>query len=668
MAVALESYFSPQAKSAIVGQNASAPSAQVAPNPSVGVKTKTPATKARAVTRVTTRVGTPNYSNYENGGGTIYNRVTGKSFSNQQELANELGTPNIDYSKIGKGVDYSSLQNREGTVYNTKTNTAYKTPEELAGAFGTSKESINWGNIPRATASGEVIPPTTNAGLYGQLINQQGTVINKETGQKYATPQDLSKALGTSPSGIEWPKIQSGTYVPKSVNYANYINENGAIKNRTTGKVFNNPTELALDMGIPSDSIQWNNIEKLSPKGTGNNPYTVSTGLMGELVTNLANKSSAPIDQYTDAVKNNQAIQGSIENINKQIADLDTSYANAQADIGSRPTGVTQQAGQEGLLERQYATKRDALSNQLAGLSTQYSANTAIINAANTQQQLQQAGLTSAAGLTQPQVVPYSSQYVSPLTGGAIIPNASSDMQAAVNNVAQQFKNGNITYDKAVAAISDYGQAGQNLFQQAIAGINTNVLAGQSAASTSNVQTAGTAFANTNQSIYANAAQKLADVTSMANNIKDFGSQLIQNMNTAGINPSDSQHVDETINDLAKEFNSRGYAAFAANLQGLQARVAALLGTGEVPSSATNAAQSIVNGNMTVGAMSAALNQINNEASAIVNNQASIAKSAYQNLQGASGGTSTGSGVADGTSYPVGNQSVVRENGKWVVK
>ncbi len=668
MAVALESYFTPQARSAAVNQSTLAPSAQVAPNPSVGVKTKTPTTKARVVPRVTTRVGTPNYSNYENRGGTIYNRITGKSFSNQQELANELGTPNIDYSKIGKGVDYSSLQNREGTVYNTKTNTAYKTPEELAGAFGTSKENINWNNIPKATASGEIIPPATNSGLYGQLINQQGTVINKETGQKYATPQDLSQALGTSPSGIEWPKIQSGTYIPKSVNYANYINDNGAIKNRTTGKVFNNPTELALDMGIPSDSIQWNNIEKLSPKGTGNNPYTVSTGLMGEIVTNLANKSSAPIDQYGDAVKNAQALQGSIEDINKQIADLDTSYANAQADIGSRPTGVTQQAGQEGLLEKQYATKRDALSNQLAGLSTQYNAATAIINAANTQQQLQQAGLTSAAGLTQPQVVPYSSQYVSPLTGGAIIPNASSDMQTAVNNVAQQFKNGNITYDKAVAAISDYGQAGQNLFQQAIAGVNTNILAGQSAASTSNAQTAGTAFANTNQSIYSNAAQKLADVTNMANNIKDFGNQLIQNIQTAGINPSDSQHVNETINDLANEFNSRGYAAFAANLQGLQARVAALLGTGEVPSSATNAAQSIVNGNMNLGALSSAINQIQNEASAIVNNQASIASSAYQNLQGA-GGASTSASTGSGGSYQVGNQTIVKDaSGKWVVK
>jgi hypothetical protein len=489
---------------------------------------------------------------------------------------------------------------------------------------------------------------------YSQLQNRGGTIVNKATGQGYSNPSALAADLGTS--NVDWSKISG------PADYANLQNQNGTIVNTATGQKFANPTELANELGTTADKIDWAKITKQDIKGVGNNPYTVNQGLQGELITSLANQSSAPGNVYTQATKSlleksqaagpeYTAAYNQAQEYNKQLGQLAENYGTQTANIEGSPIDLTLATGQQGILQRLYAAKQGALAGQYQGATN-------LMNAANTQQALQQQGLTSAAGastaqqgvqqtglgtaagLTAPIQVPYSNQLINPVTGQSFS-TGNSTVDSAVAGVAAKVKNGTMTYADAVNAVSGYGQAGSNALTQALQGTDIVSVGASAAAKAANIGTGGTAATTASNQVYQDATKKFAEIRGMASNIKEFGNQLQSNMKAANINPSDSSHVNMSLNQLASEFNSKGYAAFAANIQGLQARVSALLGTGELPSVATGAAQAIINGNMSLGAMESAINQINNEAAALVNTQATIASDAYKNLQG---GTSTGTG------------------------
>lgn len=77
--------------------------------------------------------------------------------------------------------------------------------------------------------------------------------------------------------------------------------------------------------------------------------------------------------------------------------------------------------------------------------------------------------LASAAGITAPVQVPYSNQYIDPVTGQPVGGgSASMPLQQAVQLQVDRLKNGTAGYNDAVAALSAYGQAGVNMLQQAM--------------------------------------------------------------------------------------------------------------------------------------------------------------------------------------------------------
>lgn len=130
----------------------------------------------------------------------------------------------------------------------------------------------------------------------------------------------------------------------------------------------------------------------------------------GGLIGNAVAQSQAPSQAYTDAMtKVNQDRQN--------ISDLNKAEAQQTSDINQSGTWTSRALGEEGQANQQNAQTFAGLTNQLAGDTTN-------LNAANTQQGLQQSALSTALGANAPITgVGYGTQTITP---SAVSPTGSS--------------------------------------------------------------------------------------------------------------------------------------------------------------------------------------------------------------------------------------------------
>lgn len=448
---------------------------------------------------------------------------------------------------------------------------------------------------------------------YGIIPSSQATPIPpanmtpaQQTAWNNATAL-IPKTTGTGP-------VASGTQ------YAGMLGNTGG--SSTSGIIPGSMTPAQA-----TASIQQNNPNYVAPAGQNvvpAVPATPANPTNPTIPTNLTNPtaptSSTTPPQYSSTnpptvgstssqlanILNSPSPQ--VLSAQQAITDLQNEYAQKGVNINQTAGFLTQGQGEQGMLQNQYLTALSAAQTQL---------NNAM------QSQAQGIGaLESAQGAVMPQQVSPTNVPYNPATN---------------------------TY--GTPAASGYGVNGLN-------GVYS--MLGSAQAAQNNAQTAGTAGVTANQGVYNTALSSLANYQTMAANIKSFGDQAIQNISTLPL--TSSQLANTTINQASSQFNSPQFAQFNANIQGLQARVSALLGTGEIPSSATAGAQAIVNGSLNLGSLQATMNQINNEASAIVSNQADTAQKAYQNIQ-----SGTGSQTSSGSTVSAGGYNYVLQNGKWVV-
>ncbi len=200
----------------------------------------------------------------------------------------------------------------------------------------------------------------------------------------------------------------------------------------------NKPTSFTTPP--PQTTQTPSQFQQPSPQGT----YVPNTGLYGQLIAGLANTP-----------QQNPNVQEAIKN----IQDLQNQYAQRNAQIMGTPgLGQLEAGGEQGLLNQLFTQKLGA-------------AQTALQNTL-TQQGLQQQALQGAAGLATPTAVPYSSQFVSPVTGenvlGGNVGQGLGNPKDAANLYASRVMGGKMTYDQAVQALSSYGPIGQQLLAQAL--------------------------------------------------------------------------------------------------------------------------------------------------------------------------------------------------------
>lgn len=262
------------------------------------------------------------------------------------------------------------------------------------------------------------------------------------------------------------------------------------------------------------------------------NPYSVTTpgsvpnnGLYGQLITGAANMAAQQSPQYVAAQKQYLDLQN-------QIAALQQNQAQQTANIEGSPIDLSLATGQEGILNRLYASKQAALAGQLSGAQ-------AAAQTATGQQATQLGGLESAAGLAQPQpanalgtfnpVTGQYSQYGGGQGGGAAVAGA----------VGTQIQQG--------AAVQT--MKGQQSQAQALAK-NLGSLIDSAGINPTNAS-ALTAFANgVNQWI--NTQSGDPQYQNFANLINEISSRYASILNQAGGTPTDQSTISHSIiNGLA---------------------------------------------------------------------------------------------------------------------
>lgn len=317
-------------------------------------------------------------------------------------------------------------------------------------------------------------------------------------------------------------------------------------------------------------------------------------GLVSTLAnSSLAGSSAVPQAQQgllNSANSNPLESGGAYDTYSKAIAAqnaLKQGIASSYANVEQNPIPLEFQQGREQVMSRQYASQLDAAqqavnqAQQALGYGIQEQGQQqAGFNQAgalgNTAQGLKQSGLTSAAGLAQPQLGNIGSQqYYNPLnpgqSGGMSVGSALASLpqsaQTAIQSYAQQVKSGSMTRADAESRLSAYGITGTNALNEVLgSGFNTNASnasAGttavgqqvQTAAISTNaaLDTLATAFSNlsplqtggipASNSIANWIASNLGDqaLTQFKTNLADARSQLIGVLNASGGTPTGNE-------------------------------------------------------------------------------------------------------------------------------
>ncbi len=420
----------------------------------------------------------------------------------------------------------------------------------------------------------------------------------------------------------------------------------------------------------------------------GNNTFS---GLVDQ-EANTAVKGSpvaAAAGQGALSVGNNQAAYESAKaDYQKAVDDynsLQSKVAEQYANTSSQSIPLEFQQGQQQVLAKQYASQLDAaqqkvteMSNVLnAGIAEQGAQTSAYSTAGNIGQSAQnsaQSGLSTAISASAPtgnfpwSYNPQTGQFTNASTGASVSSGFTGNYGSDTSSMASAIMNGKIGYQDAESALSGYygNTADANLTSAIVAaGGNPTLLKAKATGQSQNTTAVTTAPVNAQLGVYNQQIAALGTSQVAAQQIGAFGDQLIATMSAPpeqgglGINPYSSQYVNQSLNALHTQFSDPKYATFNTNIAGLQARVSALLSTGEIPTAATAGAQAIVSGNATLKSMQATLQQIQAEAGAITGAQANVASTAYQGAQSAAGTNSSNS-----ASTSVGGFKLV--NGKWV--
>ncbi len=295
---------------------------------------------------------------------------------------------------------------------------------------------------------------TTNNGLSTSSINKSSTSLNPKTkaldliAGKYGgttqgsptgmvSPQNV-RVLNATSTSLNTPQTaQTAPVTPKTA-----PTTQGMVNSGTNTQV---PTNTPQNTGIVTPT------QTSTPQTT---PVTTTPTYSG-LVGTLAQRAGQPSSDYTK-------YQDTATKAQQEAAGFSKAVGQAQQDALTNPeysidtgVGLGNRIAQTQGLKMQELNKIAEGARAQAGLAT-------------TQQGLQQTGLTSAAGLAQPVQVPYSNQFISPVTGQPIGGGTSGSLNDAVSGVVQKLQSGQMTYNDALNALSGYGQGGVNALQSAL--------------------------------------------------------------------------------------------------------------------------------------------------------------------------------------------------------
>lgn len=354
----------------------------------------------------------------------------------------------------------------------------------------------------------------------------------------------------------------------------------------STGSSSNNSQLSSLQAQLKTIQDQINAGNYSNPEPVQTQPYSQNPtqnqesnneGLYSQLIKQLQEKSAAESVGYSKqmatANQYNQALQDSMFN-----------QAQTEAGIEKKPIPLEFQQGMKQITQSQYAKQQAALGSGYTGASN-------LVNAANTQQGLQQTGLIAAVGAASPassQTVlsPTQTAY-SALGAGAGTPMATAGLgsptgqanaQAQIQQLANQINSGAISYNQAYSQLSNsFGEpTALQLLPQVQAqnpNFNVNTNAGMSTGQQQSAATTGTMGANVQAQQYGQ-VQSWTSALQQGKNLQSQLTSLIQNF---GINPNDVNALNTGLQKIAQNTSSPQYQALANLVNDIAATYAQIL-------------------------------------------------------------------------------------------
>lgn len=315
------------------------------------------------------------------------------------------------------------------------------------------------------------------------------------------------------------------------------------------------------------------------------------------------------------------------------------------ADIKSDPIPLEFQQGRAQVVQQASAEKEAAMSQGIQNL----------IQARG--QDL--TALQQAAALAAPiQVAPGTTAY-SPVTGDSVAGGLGgyTDYQAAQNffGLQSQYPDAKIQYNPALTPQQNLQNAQQVLSSSPTYQKSTYGVPGQQSI-------AGATSVNANVAGYTDAYQNYQNLTSQLSYAEGNADNLLNIMQTAGINPQDARFVSKPINDIKRQLSSPQQQAFDVALKETQGAFASILfqGGGTVPTETTNAYNILLNPNASLGAVNAAIEQLKRAGQLRLQSVGSQVNTYASNLPG--NGSSGGSGTIQAGGYTF----VKDASGNWV--
>lgn len=496
--------------------------------------------------------------------------------------------------------------------------------------------SIQALNSPRTTPTSSMVPGTNNY-----------------------TPMGI-QALG----GAQIPSVQGNSQGGNQPNISPSFPQTG----QTAGPATNSTQNSINSISAGAQSVQ-DLLDKKTRADNFNNQRNESqndTSFKGILDT-LLGRSNPQAEQERTRKEmerisaGNKAIADEAKRTSdmygKEIARVGGLGAGAVAGNLSTGTNVVG-SGNAAIASQSASTRMDALAKaqqaalegtaqQLTGQEQAAQAFRPSLDATLTQQQQGITGLSNAANYAQPTQVPYSNQFIDPITGqsagGAGLGGYSGfkSMEQAFD-IAGQYPDAGFQYDPNLTPQQNLqnmqmAQQGSPTYQK-----NTYGVPGQGSFADATVQ-------QTAQKGYQDAYQAYQDIAKQKTYADNISSQLSGVMSQYGIGENDVRKVNEIQNFLGRQFGEEGQIAFQTALTEAQRAYSTLLtiGGGTVPTEATAASNAILNPNSTIAQINAAIKQLKAAGDERLRTQGTQADTYYQQLQAGSqqGGGGTGGNV-----------------------
>ena len=251
------------------------------------------------------------------------------------------------------------------------------------------------------------------------LFTQNGQ--NKSVGVLAPKPYVASQNMSIAPKniGVKTQSVNNNLVVPpnttpqpvKAQPDPNVMAEQKALISKGATNIDGTPLQADGIVGKNTLAARAKYAAPVNPIPTPNNPtppaptYSAQdTGLYGNMIADLANRSTETGDAYNKSMDAYNKTAQDILDFNKQ-------KAQQTSDINQSGTWTSRALGEQGQANIQNAATEAALSGKLQAQSN-------VITGANTQQGLLQSALQNAIGYAQPQLGAVGTQtYYNPITG-----------------------------------------------------------------------------------------------------------------------------------------------------------------------------------------------------------------------------------------------------------